>query len=137
MTANFAINQYTLGVTSSGNGSVAKAPNQALYNHGTQVTLTGTPAVGYHFLNWSGDTTATTNPLIFNITGNKAIVGNFEINQYTLNLHVDGRGDRGEEPETRRRTRTAPWCSSPARPMPATASRPGPATRADRRTRST
>jgi uncharacterized repeat protein (TIGR02543 family) len=98
MTANFAINQYTLGVTSSGNGSVAKAPNQALYNHGTQVTLTGTPAVGYHFLNWSGDTTATTNPLIFNITGNKAIVGNFEINQYTLNLTSTGEGTAAKNP---------------------------------------
>ena len=34
----------------SGSGSVAKLPDQALYDHGTVVQLTATPAVGWHFV---------------------------------------------------------------------------------------
>src|SRR5207253_2818460 len=44
--ATFAINHYLLDVTTAGNGSVTKSPDQSSYDFGTLVTLTATPAVG-------------------------------------------------------------------------------------------
>jgi uncharacterized repeat protein (TIGR02543 family) len=81
VTATFALNQYTLSVTTAGNGSVAKNPNQATYPHGTVVTLTATPDAGNGFVSWGGDTSGTTNPLTVVMTRNRTIVGNFT---YTL-----------------------------------------------------
>ena len=62
---------------------MTKSPNQATYNHGTSLTLTANPGTGYHFVGWSGDTTATTNPLTFIVTSNKNLTATFAINTYT------------------------------------------------------
>jgi hypothetical protein len=40
VTATFTQDQYTLGITVVGNGSVLKNPDQATYTYGTIVTLT-------------------------------------------------------------------------------------------------
>ena len=61
ITANFAINTYTLTVNAT-NGTVTKNPNQATYDSNQRVQLTATPATGYHFTGWSGDLTGSTNP---------------------------------------------------------------------------
>ena len=50
ITATFAINTYTLGVTIVGSGAVVKAPDQPTYDHGAVVTLTANPGVGHHFV---------------------------------------------------------------------------------------
>src|SRR5439155_23920541 len=44
ITATFAINTYTLAVTTAGSGSVSKSPDQPTYDHGTTVQVTATPA---------------------------------------------------------------------------------------------
>jgi uncharacterized repeat protein (TIGR02543 family) len=62
VTAVFTQNQYTLTVTTTGNGTVAKAPDQAEYLHGTEVTLTAIPSSGWVFDRWEGDLTGSTNP---------------------------------------------------------------------------
>ena len=85
--ANFAINTYTLVVTSV-NGTVAKNPNQAAYDSNTTVQLTATPATGYHFTSWSGDVTGTTNPVTVTMDANKNITANFAINTYTLTMNA-------------------------------------------------
>lgn len=54
VTATFTQNSYALTVNVVGSGSVGKSPNAATYAHGTQVTLTPTPATGYSFVGWSG-----------------------------------------------------------------------------------
>ena len=66
--ASFAINMYTLTVVVTGNGSISKSPNMALYPHGTCVTLTASPAFGFTFMGWSGAGTGTTNPIIVCMT---------------------------------------------------------------------
>ncbi len=83
LTANFAINQYAL-VVEAVHGSLVKSPNQATYSYGTSVTLTATPAVGYHFTDWSGTTTSTSNPLVVTMDSTKTLTANFAINEYTL-----------------------------------------------------
>jgi len=67
ITANYAINSYSLAITSA-NGTVAKTPSQASYNYGTSVTLTATPGTGYSFTSWSGDTTSAANPMTLTMT---------------------------------------------------------------------
>src|SRR5450830_1465933 len=53
-TATFAVNintyTYTLTVTKVGNGTVTLVPAGGTYNYGTVVTLTATPAAGWHFV---------------------------------------------------------------------------------------
>jgi len=61
------------------NGTVAKVPNQATYNHGSSVVLTATAAAGYAFSSWSGDATGTTNPLTVIMNANKNITANFTL----------------------------------------------------------
>jgi len=61
--ANFALDTFTLSLSSTGDGTAAKAPNQTSYNYGSVVTLTATPGAGNQFLAWGGDTAATANPM--------------------------------------------------------------------------
>jgi uncharacterized repeat protein (TIGR02543 family) len=89
ITANFTAippATYTLNITSN-NGAVTKTLDQPSYTSGSIVQLTATPSVGYTFTSWSGDTTATSNPLNITITSNKNITANFTampIVTYTL-----------------------------------------------------
>jgi hypothetical protein len=83
--ASFAINTYTLTLSTVGSGTAAAVPNQVTYNHGTTIQLTATPAAGWGFDSWSGDTTTTTNPLTFIITSNKNITANFGQHAYVWN----------------------------------------------------
>src|SRR5205085_1972366 len=73
VTATFALDSFTVDITSSTGGSGAKAPVQALYAFGSAVALTATPAVGYHFTTWSGDTATTQNPFNIIVTKNRAL----------------------------------------------------------------
>src|SRR5260221_10708827 len=85
MTANFAINTYTL--TAGGtNGTVGKKPDQPTYDFGTSVVLTATPDAGYSFVSWSGDASGSSNPLKVTMDGNKNITANFAINMYALKV---------------------------------------------------
>src|SRR2546426_343355 len=99
ITATFAINTYTLSVTTVGNGTVTKSPNQATYNHGTVVQLTATPAVGWRFVGWSGDASGLANPLSVTMDGNKNITATFEANSYTLGLTTVGNGTASKSPD--------------------------------------
>ncbi len=88
ITANFAINTYTLTVSAT-NGTVALNPPTGPYNYGTSVTLTPSASEGYHFVNWSGDVPSgheTDNPLSVTMNANKNITANFAINTYTLTV---------------------------------------------------
>ena len=85
ISASFAINTYTLTITSV-NGTVTKNPDQANYNHGSTVELTAAPSAGYTFTGWSGDATGSANPLTVTMDGNKNITANFAINTYTLTI---------------------------------------------------
>ena len=90
-TANFTlipIVTYTLN-TIGVNGAIALNPSQLTYNSGASVELTATPNAGYTFSSWTGDTIATSNPLIIGMNTNKNITGNFTAippATYTLNI---------------------------------------------------
>ncbi|MHC4568159.1 MAG: InlB B-repeat-containing protein, partial [Planctomycetota bacterium] len=83
ITANFAINQYTVTVGSTAGGSTDQEGSHTI-DHGDTLTITASPDVGYHFTGWSGDASGTANPLTVTVTSNMGITANFAINQYTV-----------------------------------------------------
>ena len=89
VTANFALEDYSLTVNTSGSGSVDVSPVQTFYHNGDVVSLTAIPAAGYTFDGWSGSLGGNTNPTTITISGNMSITANFS--QYTqVPLGLDG-----------------------------------------------
>src|SRR5439155_716237 len=99
ITATFAINTYALDVTPAGSGTVAKSPDQASYDHGSLVELSATPAVGYHFVAWSGDASGSDNPLSVTMEAAKSITATFAINTYVLDVTTVGSGTVAKSPD--------------------------------------
>ena len=81
--------RYTVSTSVSGSGVVSKAPNQADYALGDQVTLTAIPTPGYIFTGWSGDIVSASNPLNFSVAGNTAVTANFVLEQGQTQLTSD------------------------------------------------
>jgi hypothetical protein len=73
---------YTVAVTVDpvDGGTVTFSPDQATYLHGTSVELTATPALGRHFVTWSGDATGTANPTSITLLADASVTAHFEAN---------------------------------------------------------
>jgi hypothetical protein len=81
LTAACAINTYAL-VVAAQNGVVEELPDEAEYDHGTPVTLTPIPAVGYRFAGWEGDVPAgheMDSPLTLVMDGDKTLTATFTV----------------------------------------------------------
>lgn len=87
--ANFTVIHYTLTVTTQGQGSVTKNPNQPWYTYGQVVSLTANPALGWSFNHWAGDISGSTNPTTITITGHTFVIANFSQNVYMLTIAVN------------------------------------------------
>ena len=66
--------QYQLTTSAGTGGSVSAG---GYYTAGTNATITATPASGYYFVNFTGATTSTSNPLSLPITAPASITANF------------------------------------------------------------
>jgi uncharacterized repeat protein (TIGR02543 family) len=99
ITATFAVDQHTVSVTTVGNGTVGKSPDQPTYDYGSTVQLTATPATGSHFTGWSGDASGNTNPLDVTVDGDKNITATFALDQHTLSVSTVGSGSVGKSPD--------------------------------------
>ena len=88
--AGFALDAFTIGFTSSGNGTISGAANQTINYNSSTSAITAIPATGYHFVNWTGTggfITSTTNPLtVTNVISNQSITANFAIDTFTLSF---------------------------------------------------
>jgi hypothetical protein len=83
VTANFAINTFTLDYTAGTNGSITGTASQTVNYGANGSQVTAVPNTGYHFVNWSDGSTA--NPRTdLNVTANIAVSANFAINTFTL-----------------------------------------------------
>ncbi len=98
ITATFEPITYALNITTVGNGSVSKQPDQAQYPQGEVVTLTATPDTGSTFTGWSGDAGGSANPLTVTMDRAKNITATFTQNQYTLEVTVVGGGSVSKQP---------------------------------------
>jgi hypothetical protein len=74
---NLRIEEHSLSVTTSGNGSVDVVPNQDTYSFGQQVTLTAMADPGWVFSGWSGDLAANDNPVTLTISGDHKVTATF------------------------------------------------------------
>ncbi|MGD8192156.1 beta strand repeat-containing protein [Brevibacillus ginsengisoli] len=91
VTANFAINTYTLDYVAGANGTISGTASQTVNSGGNGTTVTAVPDAGYHFVSWSdGVTTASRTDK--NVTENLNVTANFAINTYTLNYAADANG---------------------------------------------
>jgi uncharacterized repeat protein (TIGR02543 family) len=99
VTATFATNVYPLSITLDGSGTVSRNPDQASYLHGTQVGLKAVPSIGWHFVGWTGDTTAAADTLLIVMTGARTLTARFEINTYSLNVSTVGIGTVTRNPD--------------------------------------
>jgi len=79
VTANFAVDTHTVVFAAGSNGSVSGSTTQVV-NHGGSITsVTAIPNPYYVFVNWTGDYSGTTNPLVLtNVTQDMTITANFD-----------------------------------------------------------
>jgi hypothetical protein len=82
---------YTLSVNAV-NGSVTLNPPGGIYSPGTTVTLTPTPANCYRFVNWTGDTTSTSNPLNITMKRNRSVTANFALRTFSMTSSAGSNG---------------------------------------------
>jgi len=99
VTASFALDEYTLTVNTTGNGSVDTNPDQATYHYGDVAALTATADPGWTFTGWSGDLGGTDNPANLVMDANKTVTATFTADEYTLTVNVVGDGSVGKDPD--------------------------------------
>ena len=100
VTAQFAINTYTLTYNADTRGSITGDSPQTV-NHGSDGSeVTAVPDTGYHFIQWSDASTA--NPRTdTNVTADITVTASFAINQYTLTYTAGANGSiTGDTPQT-------------------------------------
>ena len=69
ITATFSLipPQYNLTISVNGSGNVAKSPDLATYNSGSNVTLTASPGASYVFDSWSEVVPGNPDPITYNM----------------------------------------------------------------------
>ncbi len=97
VTATFSLKSYALTINTVGSGSVDKSPDQATYLHGTQVTLTPTPAIGFSFTDWSGACIGA-GACVVTMFGADSVTAAFTQNSYALTVNTVGSGSVGKSP---------------------------------------
>ncbi len=87
----------TVELTTSVTGEGSVSPSSGSYTLNSTLELTATPSSGYVFSGWSGDTTATDNPITITMDADKSITATFVETEsdsayYTLSVLIDGGG---------------------------------------------
>jgi len=84
--ASFAKKTCELTIIVSGQGSVQRDPDKALYSSGEVVKLTAIPEIGWRFMNWSGALGGSANPAYITMNSNRTVTANFSRSQYSIVL---------------------------------------------------
>ena len=87
--------QYTLSVSTNGDGTVEMDPPGGVYDSGTRVTLTGVPSDGWSFGTWNGAATGSSNPTTVMMDTDQNVLAVFtEIApiQYSVAIDTQGAG---------------------------------------------
>jgi hypothetical protein len=100
VTANFALNQYTLTYTAGAHGSITGTSSQTVNRGANGSAVTAVPESGYQFVSWSDGSTA--NPRTdTNVTANITVTATFALKQYTLTYTAGAHGSiTGTSPQT-------------------------------------
>ena len=97
LTANFAINQYTLTMAQNGSGTITPVAGSHIYNCSEIVPINASPNPCWHFVQWTGNISALTDAVTsannsVTMSDNVSIVANFAINTYTFNVTQSANG---------------------------------------------
>lgn len=87
--------EYSLSVSTVGQGSVTLSPAGGTYAEGTVVQLTAVPAVDWAFESWSGAATGSTSPTSVVVTGDLSVQAAFVESappEYNLTVSTVGQG---------------------------------------------
>lgn len=98
VTAVFEKKSYPLSISIEGEGTVSKNPDQSEYKFGSTVELTANPSQNWEFVEWSGDTSSTDNPIDIVIDDETNITAIYESTVTNLNISIDW-SDLGSVPE--------------------------------------
>ncbi|MBX7259504.1 MAG: hypothetical protein K1Y02_24300, partial [Candidatus Hydrogenedentes bacterium] len=91
VTAEFAINQYTLSYSIQEHGTLIGLATQKVSHGDNGVPVTASAETGYHFVRWSDGVTE--NPRAEqNVTSDMSVSAEIGINQYALNYATEGDG---------------------------------------------
>ncbi len=93
LVANFSLITYTVSL-SSAPASGGTTSGAGTYGSGTTATVTATPATGYRFVNWTqaGSSVSTDPSYSFPVSGNRTLVANFAVADYTITTSVSPAG---------------------------------------------
>jgi len=83
--ANFVQKEYTLTVSTVGDGSVVRS-NHGPYHLGDVVTLTANPGAGWNFSGWSGALSGYDNPATITVGGDAAVTATFVLLPLTVSV---------------------------------------------------
>ncbi len=100
VTANFAINTYTITATAN-DDDFGTVTGEGIYDHFATATLTASANTGYHFVNWTengdevmdGDEPAGES-YTFMVEGPRELVANFALTTYSITFHVVDESDQ-------------------------------------------
>jgi uncharacterized repeat protein (TIGR02543 family) len=96
--ARFVQPTFNLSVSTIGNGTVEVNSGPSPYPVHTLLSLTARPAVGWEFVEWSGDVSGTQNPTMLFITADSAVTARFAPRTYNLTVSTVGQGTVGISP---------------------------------------
>ncbi|MCG6117550.1 MAG: hypothetical protein MEQ07_05065 [Aquimonas sp.] len=83
----------SLSAAGGGSGSAGLvSPLPGRFDAGEDVTVSATPAADSDFAGWSGDLTASANPLTFAISGDTTLIANFALKTYVVTASSSGQG---------------------------------------------
>ncbi len=90
LVANFSLNSYEVAVTASPT-EAGTVTGTGTYEHGSEATLSATANEGYTFVSWTenGEVVSTEATYTFLVTGERSLVGNFEVSTYYVVTLVD------------------------------------------------
>ncbi len=98
--ALFTINDYYLNINVSGEGTVTKVPDKAMYEFGNVVTLTALEDEGWEFSNWVGDVTDLDNDVTtITMSETKEATAVFEKKSFSFNFSKEGNGEISKSPD--------------------------------------
>jgi alpha-tubulin suppressor-like RCC1 family protein len=107
VTASFAINTYTVTFAEGVIGTITGTKTQYIDHGSSTFQVTAVPSTRYHFVNWAGDVTSTSNPLtVSNVTSNMTITAYFALNP--TGLHAMGHNGYGQLGDNTLTNRTSP-----------------------------
>ncbi len=92
ITANFAIDTFTVTFLAGTNGSLVGNTSQRITYQGNCSEVQAASNTGYHFDSWTGHSSTDSALTVTNVTADQTITANFAINVYSVTFNANSNG---------------------------------------------